>query len=157
MQILDADTLSSIDDTTVNLVKKLPWAKGYFNNSNKISINIKPLNSILKENNITNIDLLVIDVEGFEENVLKGFTIEKYNPTIIIIEISDTHPDFINNQDIMNKFKRIRKYFVDKNYKLLANDIVDNVYLPKAIYDKLDTNFINFIKTNINHTQYVLK
>ena len=57
----------------------------------------------------------------------------------------------------MNKFKRIRKYFVDKNYKLLANDIVDNVYLPKAIYDKLDTNFINFIKTNINHTQYVLK
>jgi len=157
LQILDADTLSSIDDTTVNLVKKLPWAKGYFNNSNKISINIKPLNSILKENNITNIDLLVIDVEGFEENVLKGFTIEKYNPTIIIIEISDTHPDFINNQDIMNKFKRIRKYFVDKNYKLLGNDIVDNVYLPKAIYDKLDTNFINFIKTNINHTQYVLK
>ena len=156
-QILDAGTLSSIDDTTLNLYKKLPWARRCFNNSNKISINIKPLNSILKENNITNIDLLVIDVEGFEENVLKGFTIEEYNPTIIIIEIADTHPDFINNQDIMNKFKRIRKYFVDKNYKLLANDIVDNVYLPKTVYDKIDTNFINFIKANINHTQYVLK
>ena len=57
----------------------------------------------------------------------------------------------------MNKFKRIRKYFVDKNYKLLANDIVDNIYLPKVIYDKIEHKFIDFIKRNIKHTQYILK
>lgn len=154
LHILDADTLSSIDDTTINHVKSLSWARGFFNNNNKISINIKKLDTILKENNVIDIDLLVIDVEGFEENVLKGFTIEEYNVTIIIIEIADTHPDFINNIELMEKFKRIRKYFVDKNYILLANDIVDNIYLPKYIYDKLDSQFIEIIKTNINHIQY---
>ena len=157
LQILDADTLSSIDDVTTNLVKSLPWARGYFNNKEKIFINIKPLDSILKENNITEIDLLIIDVEGFEENVLKGFTIEEYNPTIIIIEIADTHPDFINNVELMNKFKRIRQYFVDKNYKLLSNDIVDNIYLPKIVYDNMEPNFIDFLKKNIKHTQHISK
>jgi len=44
------------------------------------------LDSILKEHGVTHIDLLSIDVEGHENHVLAGFTLEKYNPRIIIIE-----------------------------------------------------------------------
>ena len=154
LQILDADTLSSIDDITINHVKHLNWAKHCFKNNQKINIEIKKLDSILEINNIINIDLLVLDVEGFEENVLNGFTIEKYMPTIFIIEIGDMHQDFLHNNVLMDKFKRLRKYFEEKNYVLLINDIVDNIYLPKAIYDQLNQEFISNIKKRIKHKQY---
>tara|TARA_A100001015_G_C15044284_1_gene742338 strand:+ start:1900 stop:2655 length:756 start_codon:yes stop_codon:yes gene_type:complete len=155
LEILYAGTLSSIDNETINHVSKLTWAKNNFKRNYKVNINIKKLDTILQENNITNIDLLIIDVEGFEENVLKGFTLEKYIPSILIIEISDTHPDFLNNKLLMDKFKRIRNYLKEKNYILLANDIVDNIYLTKEIYSKLDINFIQTIKGIIKHTQYI--
>jgi len=44
------------------------------------------LNSILEKHNVTHIDLLSIDVEGHENHVLAGFTIENYSPRIAIVE-----------------------------------------------------------------------
>ena len=49
----------------------------------------KTLNQILIENNVKVIDYLNIDVEGYEINVLKGFSIKKYKPKLISIEIHD--------------------------------------------------------------------
>ena len=40
------------------------------NNQNYISINVDKLDTILSDNNINHIDLMVLDVEGYEENVL---------------------------------------------------------------------------------------
>lgn len=43
---------------------------------------------ILEENNCpSSIDLMVIDVEGFEENVLRGLDFSKYTPKLIFIEV----------------------------------------------------------------------
>lgn len=50
------------------------------------NIKIKQLDNYVKESDILNIDLIKIDVEGFEFNVLKGAirTIEKMRPTLFI-------------------------------------------------------------------------
>ncbi|GMQ83084.1 MAG: hypothetical protein BMS9Abin05_2562 [Rhodothermia bacterium] len=48
----------------------------------------KPLTSILDEHGIRNdIDLLVLDVEGFEMNVLKGIDFSRHAPKYICVEI----------------------------------------------------------------------
>ena len=84
---------------------------------------------LLEENNIPcDFDIFVLDVEGYEEEVLKGFSLDFYKPKMVIIEIPDTHPDFIHNKDFLDKCKRIRN-ILNKNYKLIFNDIVDNVYI----------------------------
>jgi len=143
VRIIDADTLSTIDENMESIYRNLDWSKPHFyNNTDYIDINVEKLDTILKDHKITNIDLMVLDVEGYEENVLKGFTIEKYNPSIFIIEIPDQHPSFINNETLMNRFKILRKYFKDNNYSLLVNDIVDNVYIHNSIYNnKLNNNY----------------
>jgi len=155
VNILDAGTLSTIDKDILQVYTNTPQFASYVNNNNKYyTVKLDTLNNILQENRISNIDLLVLDVEGYEENVLKGFSVQKYNPTIIIIEISDQHPDFINNNIMMNKYKMLRNYFKTNNYSLLVNDIVDNVYIHNRIYNELNTDFIREIKKLVKFPQY---
>ena len=81
---------------------------------------------------------------------VKGFSIDKYTPSIFIIEIPDQHPDFKNSKSLMDKLKRLRNYFNENNYTLLVNDIVDNVYIHNSIYnEKLINNY------NIKFPQYM--
>jgi len=66
------------------------------------------------------IDFLSIDVEGNELNVLKGFNIKKYKPTLIMLEyikpnvkeFYDKNINEIQNSDIYN-------YMINNNYKLI--------------------------------------
>lgn len=156
VNILDAGTLSTIDQDMLQVYINIPQFATHVNNNNKYhTVRLDTLDNILEENRVLNIDLLVLDVEGYEENVLKGFSIKKYNPTIFIIEISDQHPDFINNNIMMNKYKMLRDYFKTNNYSLLVNDIVDNVYIHNDVFKKLDINFINEVRKLVKFPQYI--
>ena len=82
--------------------------KGYDNSS--VEIQVCTLDKILDDQNINNIDLLSLDVEGYELEVLKGLNLNKYRPTYILIEI------------YKEKYIDIHNYLVEKNnYKLLCN------------------------------------
>lgn len=52
-------------------------------------VEIRPLDSILEERDIESIDLLIIDCEGYEMDVMKGFSLERYLPNMIIIELHE--------------------------------------------------------------------
>jgi FkbM family methyltransferase len=52
----------------------------------KILVPARTLDAMLEQCNVTRIDFLTIDVEGFEYDVLQGFTIAKYSPEIVIVE-----------------------------------------------------------------------
>ena len=131
MDIIDAGTLSTMDVKTLKLYLKTEWCKPHFKKPVKHRVKVQTLDNIIAANlsETENIDVFVLDVEGFEESVLNGFSIKKYTPKIIIIEIADQHESFIHNEEIMSRFKKLRKYFEINNYSLLVNDIVDNVYL----------------------------
>jgi FkbM family methyltransferase len=57
------------------------------NCSDLIEVNAKTLDSILEENNITHIDLLSLDVEGYEYEVLNGIDFNKRTIKYLLIEI----------------------------------------------------------------------
>ena len=61
--------------------------KGYGGEINLIKVPATSLDEILESHNVpTGFDLLSIDVEGGELNVLKGFSIERFAPKLILIE-----------------------------------------------------------------------
>jgi FkbM family methyltransferase len=148
LDIVDADTLSTMDSDTLQVYLCTDWSRNNFKNSMQYKVDVETLDTILKLNSITeNFDLLVLDVEGFEENVLKGFSIDTYKPKMVIIEIADQHPTFINNTTVMKKFSRIREYFKLHEYSLLVNDIVDNVYLRNDLFNvEFKKHFSNCVK-----------
>ena len=53
-----------------------------------IKVNVRKLDTILQEHypGITAIDLLAIDVEGWELDVMRGLSTKKYRPRIVILE-----------------------------------------------------------------------
>jgi FkbM family methyltransferase len=81
--------------------------KGFDNSS--IEIQVSTLEKILDEVNVKNIDLLTLDVEGYELEVLQGLNFNKYRPTYLLIEI------------YINQANDIHNYLTENNYKLICN------------------------------------
>jgi FkbM family methyltransferase len=51
-----------------------------------VIVPVRPLDSILYESGVGAIDFVSIDVEGHELEVLRGFDLTRWNPTIVLIE-----------------------------------------------------------------------
>lgn len=60
----------------------------------EIKVNIRTLNSIYQFLGLKSIDILSIDVEGYELDVLDGFSLYKYRPKVIVLENADGNPDY---------------------------------------------------------------
>jgi len=69
----------------------------------EIKVKSKTLDSILEELGISKIDFISIDLEGHEMSVLKGFSVQKYNPRIMILE----NNDFGRNTEIKDYLKAL--------------------------------------------------
>ena len=63
------------------------------------------------------IDFLNIDIEGAEMKVLKTLNFEKYNPTLICIEILGYRDLNSEEREIRIKNDEIYKFLLNKNYK----------------------------------------
>jgi len=87
-------------------------------NIQKIKVNVRKLDTILKELDIKSIDYISIDVEDHEEKVLDGFSIQEYKPKIVLIE---------------NNFKdhRYDNYFQKNGYILYSSSGIDYIYQLK--------------------------
>jgi len=98
-------------------------------------INTKSLNSIIENSIFKNkkINLISIDVEGFEMNVLNGFDINKYKPDLVILEFIDVKIKEYYFQNINNVLNSNIYRFMDKNdYKLINWVHDDLVFTPKS-------------------------
>ena len=72
-----------------------------------LSINARTIDSILKENNISKVDLFIIDVEGYELNVLKGIDFNYCSPTYFCIEVYTNDKEKIDNFLFYNGYELI--------------------------------------------------
>ncbi len=90
----------------------------YFNRLDKkiIKVNCRKLDSIIKELNLQNIDILSIDTEGWELEVMRGLSIIK--PTVIILE-NVLHSDEYN------------QYMENNGYKLDDKVEINYIYIQK--------------------------
>ena len=102
------DSFIFYDNCSMNTVDKK------FKEYTRKSVNKEPevvkikqlkLDSVLRKYNINKINYLNIDVEGNELNTLNGFSLNKYNPDLVSIEIHDKTCPPLNNQNLQIFFK----------------------------------------------------
>ena len=104
----------------------------------KIDIQTNTLENILGNYSIKTIDLLTIDVEGFELKVLKGLNFDKYKPRVIIVEFLDLEANKweipYNNLDNVLE-SEIYSFLINKNYKLVNWVNGDLVFIQNNFRD----------------------
>jgi FkbM family methyltransferase len=106
---------------------KSNWSKIRMNNEKinpedkVIKIPVKTLDSFVNENNITKIDILRMDVEGFEYNILLGANkiLEKFKPKIFV----EIHKMYLGKEKTCEIFNELK----NKGYEI-------EYYIPR-IYD----------------------
>ena len=96
---------------------------GYAEDEGKI-INVSQIamKNWLKANNITYVDFVSIDVEGYEMNVLKGIDFNQVDIKCILLE---------NNKKGGKPDRKIRKFIEDQGYVLIARLSIDDVFYKK--------------------------
>lgn len=54
--------------------------------SRTIKVNLRRLDTLLERANVTSVDILSVDVEGWELVVMRGLSLERYQPTVVVLE-----------------------------------------------------------------------
>ena len=114
----------------------------YENYSNIILVNEKishennNINEIIKKNNIKNIDLLSIDIDGNDLSVWKG--LEILNPKVVVIEFNPSIPFDVDFEDktaknVGNSFLAINNFAKDKNYDLIYVTSCNLIFCDKKL------------------------
>lgn len=111
---------------------------GNYSLHKEISVQARTLNSILLEANANSIDLLSIDVEGAELEVLLGLNLNRYQPSLILLE--DKHLYLIKHKYLKKNgyhlVKRTRQncWYVPKNAKRPPQSVAEKIRLFKRMY-----------------------
>jgi FkbM family methyltransferase len=81
------------------------------------NVPVVTLDSVLANAGIKKIDFLSIDVEGMELDVLRGFSIERFRPRLVLIE--DHCEELVKH-----------RYMQSKGYRLVRRSDVNSWYVP---------------------------
>lgn len=84
-----------------------------------IKVNLRRLDTILQEHipDVSKVDILTIDVEGWELGVLSGLSLERYKPSVIVIE------------NLMND-ARYASYMNLHGYRIFLSMSPNEIYIP---------------------------
>jgi FkbM family methyltransferase len=73
-----------------------------------INVHVRTLNEILVEAEVSKIDFITVDVEGFDLKVLQGIDLYQFKPEIIAVEgLDNTEKNAINEYLIKYDYKKI--------------------------------------------------
>ncbi len=84
-------------------------------------VNIMKYSTLINKYNIKNIDLFVLDVEGYEIEVLSSLSETSIHPYIFCIEDNKIDKKILNIVMDINNYKYIENYYDNSFYKKILN------------------------------------
>jgi len=111
---------------------------------NKYKVKIKTLKYVFDSNQVKKIHFLKVDVEGFENAVIKSNDWSKYRPEVICIEASDKKTTW-------------QRILIKNRYKFFINDGLNEYYVAEESWartDKFAEKVIGLAHQSLKHHQY---
>lgn len=96
--------------------------------ANSIRVKVRRLDTILREyeSDVSSIDIVAIDVEGWELNVMRGLSLNRFNPRVVIMENIFKIEEYVN-------------YMVEHDYFLWKTFEPNDIYVARSFKASLDT------------------
>jgi FkbM family methyltransferase len=120
--------LTTADADMAYAYNQIDWARNLQSNV-IIEVPQVRLETILRKENIPpRFDLLIVDVEGGEENVFDSFSLSGWRPRMLIVELEDTHPSFRGYPSIVERAKRLRANILKQQYKQIFQNEINTIF-----------------------------
>lgn len=129
----------------------------------EVKTKVLTLRDVFKENRVTCISFLKVDVEGFEYEVLKGNDWVRYRPEVLCLEANHLKRDW---HKLLNKvrykkvfFDGLNEYYVDEDTERASRfDYVNSVVIERgggirSEHFKLALRWQSLALDKINHTE----
>lgn len=133
-----AASITTLDPDHLKAYTQISWAKEALEQtfSGFREVPVFRLENVLKELSVSSTDLLVIDVEGYEESVLNSFSMVSLSPKMVICEIQDDHADFSGYQEITERNLRVRNFILSFGYTEVYRDHTNTVFVTNEIFKR---------------------
>lgn len=135
VQLQIAGTLSSTSQELISRYRKLDWAVGSLE-EDIVEVRSVTLDSLLSKYSPERFDLLVVDVEGSEKDVFSGLSLKVWRPTMIIIELTENHPDF---QDFRGENANTYMNLLSAGYIPIFKDYINTVFVEERQFRESNT------------------
>jgi len=132
IQLKLAGTLTTSNVELFDAYKKIDWAESELTET-IVNVRSRTLNSLLVEKMIpSKFDLLVVDVEGMEASVFAGFDIYRWQPKMLIVELSDNHPDL---QGVAKTDRSLYVSILESGYRVVYKDSINTVFVSAEAWN----------------------
>jgi FkbM family methyltransferase len=126
-----AGELTTANHAQANEYRATAWARPLVTDTS-VEVPMTTLDSLLEENNVPiEFDLLVVDVEGYESAVFKGFDLTRWLPKMLIVELADTHPDLSLTA---NNDARLSTVIQAAGYRIVYKDSINTVFVHQKSF-----------------------
>lgn len=121
--------LTTLSDSTEAAYKNIPWAAPAAEAARSLEVRTATLGNVLSRNNIPHgFDLMIVDVEGYEETVIAGLLETPWRPRVLIVELIDLHPDFVGSPELQASARRARQAILANGYDEFYADPVNSIF-----------------------------
>jgi FkbM family methyltransferase len=125
-----AGVLSTANPTVREEYLNIAWAAPHFAQHQTIRVATRRLDDILQSNQIAPaFDILVVDTEGFEGDVFRGFSLETWLPKLVVIELADTTSAMGRIASITADEHVIRDRFANAGYSVAYADHANTIFV----------------------------
>lgn len=123
-------SLSTMSRETLAEYDRIPWARHQIaKECREQPTEVRTLDRILRDTGINRgFELLVVDVEGFEESVFSAFDLTTWCPQMVIVELCDVHPDFADNENLIGSARRVRERILAAGYVERYRDTINTIF-----------------------------
>lgn len=126
LELSVAGALSTADPEMVATYRKIDWARDHLRHTRSVRVPMLTLDRLLDDYDApSGFEVLSIDTEGFESQVMAGFSLARWRPLILIIELVDFHPDLIDRRAVD---QRIAADIAAEGYTIVYKDSINTMF-----------------------------
>jgi FkbM family methyltransferase len=130
-----AGALSTASHAQYEEYKSVRWARRLTLENRQIEARSQTLDQFLEDQQVPQgFDVLIVDVEGYEESVFQGFSVMRWKPTLMIIELANTHPDLRATRTYDS---RLQLDIESCGYEIIYKDWINTVFLRSDVFQSV--------------------
>lgn len=127
------DSLTTANKDQFAEYASVEWARPTLTNES-VTVQCQTLDELLVTHSIpAGFEVLVVDVEGFESAVFGGFTLDRWQPQMLIVELADLHPDL---QLMSSQDAELGDSILSHGYRIVYKDHINTVYVRQDLWNE---------------------